>query len=108
MQRDWNLPPAVAKTWFYQGCLERPFGKRVRATHKYPFSLQDGVRVEFARAFRKYSANRSFVSNSSWIPWSLKLNWSANSATASSMWPSFKYEITASTNFPEAAVAMPN
>src|SRR5215472_15138238 len=49
MQRDWNLPPAVAKTWFYQGCLKRPFGKRVRATHKYAFSLQDGVRVEFAR-----------------------------------------------------------
>jgi hypothetical protein len=48
MQREWNLPLAVPKSWLYQGCLERPFGKHVRATHKYPFSLHEGARVEFA------------------------------------------------------------
>ena len=54
MQRDWNPPTAVAKSWFYEGCLKRPFGKRVRATHKRPFSLQEGVRVEFARLPKKF------------------------------------------------------
>src|SRR5215469_6302795 len=53
-QREWNLPLAVAKAWFYQGCLERPFSKRVRATHKYAFRLQEGVRVKFARLPKKF------------------------------------------------------
>src|SRR5262249_42894704 len=49
MHRDWNLLSPVAKSWFYQGCLERPFGKCVLATHKYRFSSHEGIRVEFAR-----------------------------------------------------------
>src|SRR5215469_5522579 len=34
MQREWNLQPVGAKSWFYQGCLKRPFGKHAVAAHK--------------------------------------------------------------------------
>ena len=54
MQRDWNLLSPVAESWFYQRCLNRPFGKRVLAAHKYRFSLQEGVRVEFVRLPKKF------------------------------------------------------
>jgi len=49
VQREGNLSSPVAKSRFYHRCLERPCGKRLPATHKYPFSLEERIGVEFAR-----------------------------------------------------------
>ena len=54
MQRDWNLLSPVAESWFYQRCLNRPFGKCVLATYKYRFSSHEGIRVEFASLPKKF------------------------------------------------------
>jgi len=54
MQREWNLPSAVAKSWFYQGRLKRPFGKRAVAAQKDRVDLQEHIRVEFPRLLKKF------------------------------------------------------
>src|SRR5262249_38212589 len=61
MQRDGNFLSPVAESWFYQRCLNRPFGKCVLATHKYRFCSHEGIRVEFARLPKKFCQSILFV-----------------------------------------------
>jgi hypothetical protein len=54
MQRKWDLPPEVAKSRLYQGCLERPFSKGKIATHKGGVDLHEHIRVEFPHPSKKF------------------------------------------------------
>ena len=54
-------------------------------SHLNEGNIEDAVALGKGEVLNDNSANRSFVLNSSRVPWSLKLNWSANVAFVQSI-----------------------